>query len=166
MFTLKLVEAIFTVGVKALVWTAKYPDVVLQTWLLGWGLLLYTMFTSHGLISAVQFSMTSMFNMGSVFGLPIPIFALVVSLLKSLGSYTKKWIIDGILTLVNIIKKRIMQVGSKVKDAAKKVKKTFQKLKAAESDMYLGLDVDWTDRKDEFVRATDEFMYLLSLEGY
>ena len=40
------------------------------------------------------------------------------------------------------------------------------KLKAAESDMYLGFDVDWADRKDEFVRATDEFMYLLSLEGY
>ena len=166
MFSLKMMEMFFKAGAKGLVWTAKHPDTILQIWLLAWGLLIYSMFLSQGMIEAVQFTMTSMFNMGSIFGLPIPIFALIVSLLTSLGKYIKKWVIDGILTLVNVIKKRIMEVGSKIKAAAQKVKKAFKKLKAAESDMYLGLDVDWADKKDEFVRATDEFMYLLALEGY
>ena len=166
MLTLQIIEWLFKRGVDMIKWVVKNPDLLLKGWLAVWGVMLSMMFTSQGLMPTIQFSMTSLFNIGSIFGLPIPIFAMLLVLLKSLASILKDWVLDGIMTLVNIIKKKMMQVGEKTKKAFNKVKNKFKKLKIAESDMYLGLDVDLAERQDEFMQAANEFMYLMKLEGY
>lgn len=63
---------------------------VLAVWAAAWTYLLYSMSKKQGWTSAVQFAMTGLFNLTSVFGMGIALFLLTIMSLKSLSKYIER----------------------------------------------------------------------------
>lgn len=164
-FTIQVINWAFKAGFQFLKWVVKNPDMLLRGWFVSWLVMAWGMFSSQGLMPTVQFLMTGMLNLGSVLGLPIPIFAMLMVLIKSLASLLKKYIVDGIVSMINFIKRQLNKVGDKIKKSNQKVKRAFARLKQTESDSYLGMDVDLAERQEEFLASVEELLYALELDG-
>lgn len=134
----------------------RNPQLVLGGWAAAWAWLLYTAYTSQGVVGAVQLATTGLLNVGSVIGLPIPLVLAAVMLARQLSQM-------GIRLLLSIFKrvqaeslKAAKKAGAAIAKAAKSVKKL--RATAASSDDMLGS----SPHHLSFLEALDELSSALA----
>jgi hypothetical protein len=150
---------------RGFAYVLKYPERLIQGWTAIWITLLYGMYLSQGVMGVVQFAMTSMFNMSSMFGIMVPVLMMTIIFLESLTKLIKNWVVGWAVMLFKTVQREIMQTGKKIKKAAKKVEDAFKKIKLLKANAYLGSDFDPSEHEEELLSSFTELMYALELEG-
>jgi hypothetical protein len=116
-------------------WLIQRPQVILYAWLVMWAGLLYASAQSLGVMNAVQFALNSLFNIGSMLGLPIPMMAIALMSIRYIVPMILKFIVRGALMLWKAVQAEALNVGKKIKKATAGIKKVAKK---ATSKMRLG----------------------------
>lgn len=84
----------------------------LLVWAAAWTYLLYSMSKKQGWTSAVQFAMTGLFNLTSVFGMGIGLFLLAIIMFKSISKYFERAVTKFFVGLY----KKVVSGGKKTGD--------------------------------------------------
>lgn len=157
-----------------LLWIITKPQQVIAAWLAAWSFLLYRMYMSTNVMQTIQFAMTSMMNTGSVFGLPIPLISLLILMMEMVVKLFTDLFLSKLMELVNYVKNKLFNVGSKIKNAFNKIKIKKIKLKEARLSATLGEQLGASDEgynellsaQNEYHEAVDELMDALAMEGF
>lgn len=136
-------------------WVLRYPGIVLKYWTGGWIVALYISLIYSGYPMTLQL-ISILFNIGSIVGMSVPL--VLISLQHH--QVIQEWVLQGIQSIVSVISAR-MTGGSDVTTVKlANLRNKYRALKQTETDIYLGLDVDLTEKQDDFMRAIDDLMYV------
>lgn len=150
-------------------WIVRNPQIVLTGWVVMWLALLYMSASSQGIIGAIQFAITGLFSMTSLFGLVLPGILLFIMLLPVIH----RMMIKGATGLFKAVQAQMMKGA---KDAAKalnnakkalnkatKNMKNMKKMKKLKQEEYLGSGV-YEGSLEESLDALGEALELY--QGY
>jgi hypothetical protein len=143
-------------------WLLRRPQLILYGWMAMWGGLLYASATQLGVMNAVQFSMTSLFNLGSVLGLPIPMAALALMFLNRIIPMIQKFLVRSALGLWKAVQAQAMKVTKVLKRAKLGVYQASDRLR--QQGAYIGSSPA-DDPLAELDRALDDLGAALAMIG-
>lgn len=126
---LAVLLAKFAYKVLLLLWT--YPHYLIVGWLLGWATILYKTYALNGFPQTFLLMTTGVFNVGSAFGLPIPLFGLYVLLYKLVVTTVFKWLESVFYKLFRKVKKAFETAYKKIQKVISSIDKNIKKLSKA-----------------------------------
>ena len=145
-----------------LLYIQKHPFKLLKWWVIIWFLVIYyaVRLTDVSTLSCVLSS--TLLNMGSVIGPVVPL--ILLSMIHA--AEIQEFLLSAIVQTVRVVKARINQDNSAINKLANNLQSSYHKLRQIESDMYLGFggDAEFSECQDEFIRATNDFMYAVGLK--